>query len=296
MSTTRESKQPTKPQYIKWVNSAAKEIILADLKKGKLTLDDNELPARRAWDTLYCHQNEFSNVPFEQFEKPLRDHRKQVLTKLSRGKRKECNPTQPPKPTNIKWKTSVAREIILTDLEEGRLALYENELPAREAWDTIYCHLHEFRNVPFEQFKKQLEAHRKQALKKTKKAFNEEISFIHDRSLHPRPLANKRGEPSFDGTPAQELLREDVRNKLHEVMTPSQLQASQPEYKVYKPAIFKQRIYQEEKYQKFVFLLELKQMKKLKEREVKKAEKSVEGSNKKKAQKEDKKMMKKAVL
>ena len=37
-------------------------------------------------------------------------------------------------------------------------------------------------------------------------------------------------------------------------------------------------------------------MKKLKEIEVKKAEKSVEGSNKKKARKEDKKTMKKAVL
>ena len=115
-------------------------------------------------------------------------------------------------------------------------------------------------------------------------ARDEKIAFIRDCKLHPRKETNSRGEAKFDGSLAQKLLCEDVKNKLHEQMTPSQLQASRPEYKPYKSSIFKQRIYQEEKYQKFVFTMNLKRIKDQQAKKVKKEE-SVDGSEKKEKKK-----------
>jgi hypothetical protein len=60
-------------------------------------------------------------------------------------------------------------------------------------------------------------------------------------------------------TEAKELLQEDVKNKVHETMAPADLQASRTPYHPFKPDIFRKRIYQEVRRQKFLFYLQLKQ-------------------------------------
>ena len=79
---------------------------------------------------------------------------------------------------------------------------------------------------------------------------------------YPRKLKNERGELVFDLHPAKMMLRHDVRNGRHEKMTPGQLQDSRAVYEPFFKEIFRQRIYQEVRYQKYCNWLEDKRTKK----------------------------------
>jgi hypothetical protein len=160
------------------------------------------------------------------------------------------------------WRNSKARLIIIQDLEEKLLPLDENEMSAKEAWDTIYQYIAEFANVPFHQFKAHLNDHRKQVRARLEISFTEEMALAHDRLLHPRKTHNHRGEQVFDYSPAKQCLRDDVKNKVHTTMSALELQATRPEYQSFKPNKFRDRISQEVRRQKFLNYLELQRAKK----------------------------------
>jgi hypothetical protein len=96
----------------------------------------------------------------------------------------------------------------------------------------------------------------------------EEILYERDKLMHPRQDRNNRGELVFDLHPAKLLLREDVESGEHERMTPSDFQATRPEYMLLKPNKFKERIYQEVKRKKYLYYLGLKRMQERKKRGV----------------------------
>jgi hypothetical protein len=160
----------------------------------------------------------------------------------------------------IEWKGCKARWIILEDLEKGILSLEENEVSTMEAWG-VYSALPEFEGVAFSQFKERLFDHRKQVKKRKNQSDREMQAFLHDRQLHPRQTHNHRGELVFELSVAKKLLEEDVRDKRHTTMVPSELQRTRQEYMSFKPNKFKHRIYQEVRRQKFIFYLELKRAK-----------------------------------
>jgi hypothetical protein len=72
-----------RPKYIKWIASEAKKIIIADLEEGILDVDAPS--AKNAWDECYSKMAEFANVPFEQFQKRLADHRIQHQQRLNKA-------------------------------------------------------------------------------------------------------------------------------------------------------------------------------------------------------------------
>lgn len=164
-------------------------------------------------------------------------------------------------PLFIKWATSKVRQIILDDLLEGILPLTEAECSTEQAWAT-YSQDPEFTGVVFDQFKDRLKGHRAQITTKRRQTARELQAWEHDK-LCPRKTHNERGEPAFDLHPAKALLQEDVRMKLNTQMVPSQLQATRPEYRAFKKHVFKQRVYQEVRRQKFVFYLNIARAEKL---------------------------------
>jgi hypothetical protein len=89
-------------------------------------------------------------------------------------------------PENIKWRNSIAREILLSDLEDGILSTDEKDLSAEEAWEKFYRHFYEFRKVPFEQFKTKIKDHRNQVQRMINTSAEDELALAHDRGLHPR--------------------------------------------------------------------------------------------------------------
>jgi hypothetical protein len=67
----------------------------------------------------------------------------------------------------------------------------------------------------------------------------EEILYEQDKLMHIRQDHNNRGELVFDLHPAKLLLGEDVKSGENKQITPSDFQATRPEYLLFKPAKFK---------------------------------------------------------
>jgi hypothetical protein len=158
----------------------------------------------------------------------------------------------------IKWRTSRARIIILDDLETGLLPADATVMSAEEAWEICYSHMAEFVDVVFSQFQARLKDHRRRAGEQMSRAAFESNALAHDRRLFPRATENSHGEPVFDLSPAKLLLQADVADKKHEEMTPSELQQTRNEYKIFKARIFKEKIYQTVRREKFINYLEMK--------------------------------------
>lgn len=160
----------------------------------------------------------------------------------------------------INWRASASRAIIIDDLVAGILPLSAEEMTAEVAWELCYKHLAEFveEKVQFSQFKKRLQDHRKQIGKDIVRAQWDAAAVQHDTNLFPRKERNAKGELVFDMHPAKQVLRDDIRAGRHLTMTPAALQATREEYRAFDKVKFRQRIYQEIRYQKFVNYLEIR--------------------------------------
>lgn len=163
----------------------------------------------------------------------------------------------------IDWTKCPGREILLDDLRSGLLPADPVFLSAEEAWEICYQHMAEFNTVVFSQFEARLSDHRRQINRDAIRASTELAALKHDRNLFPRQMYNKRGEPVFDLHPAKLLLRTDLAEQKHLTMTAHELQQSRPaEYMIFDPKIFRYRIFQELRRQKFINYLNEKRAQK----------------------------------
>jgi hypothetical protein len=174
-------------------------------------------------------------------------------------KRKSTN-----NPENIDWAKSLAKKIVMADLADGRLSLEENVVSAEKAFQVYKaCRPAAFADVGFNQFKLRLKDHRRQVKKTVEASQWEEAAFQLDQlSLEHPGTHNDRGEPIFDRSPAKKLLRQDVKDGRHDEMSPKDLWCSRPQYMVFALDIFRQRIYQQVRLQKYLNYLDDKRKKK----------------------------------
>ena len=175
-------------------------------------------------------------------------------------------------PTNdergfISWKGCEAGAIIVLDFQNGELPLTEKEMSAEDAWKFKYSTKIAFKHVPFIQFKKQPIDHRKQVEKDNANLSAALKAFEHDQALFPRRRThNRKGELVFDVHPAKEKLREDVENKVHKPLSPSEFRLTRPEYQCFTLDVFRDRIYQEIRLQRFYNYLEMQRKAKEKDK------------------------------
>ena len=120
-----------------------------------------------------------------------------------------------------------------------------------EAWE-VHKMMDEFANMVFEQFKECLWDHWKQVSENKIHATKDLNALAHDRCLFPRQLVNDQGKLVFDLHPVRLLLGADIIAGKHLSMTPRELQMTNVSYQMFEPDIFRQRIYQEVRYSKFV--------------------------------------------
>ena len=208
-----------------------------------------------------------------------------------------------PKNTDwVKWRNRPAREIILQDLNYGGW-LYD-ELKQVEELNlalvfAIYNHKDPeiFHELDFSQFKARMEDYTKKNKERRDHSKLEHAWMLHDRQLYPQQLKNRRDELVFDLNPAKLLLRKDIAAGVHAEMTPSQFQGTRAEYQEFDRDIFRQRIYQEERYQKYWNWLEDKRTEKRRahrERQEETKVKEAEKQEKKRTKEAEKQKMKKA--
>eukprot|EP00980_Cylindrotheca_fusiformis_P030820 scaffold25470_cov793-Cylindrotheca_fusiformis.AAC.1 len=85
MTEKRKSKSK---DFINWRSSAARAIIIEDLVRGILPLENSQMTAEEAFE-IYRGMEEFDGVIFLQFRQRLRDHRSQVKKDLLRSQQEE---------------------------------------------------------------------------------------------------------------------------------------------------------------------------------------------------------------
>lgn len=190
------------------------------------------------------------------------------MTRRNSNKKRKTGVTQSSKPKKdgwVSWRKCEARQVLLDDLEDGKLALTEEDCSIEAAWD-IYRHKSEFAIIVFSQFKARLKSHRAQVLKKAEAKSIEWQAYLHDQALHPRNTHNHRGEPVFDLSPAKLKLREDVADGKHNKMTVERLRMTRPEYGEWSPEKFRRRVIQAVRLQKYFNYRDLERMTKSKAR------------------------------
>lgn len=251
-------KRAKSKQFIDWRGSKARQILLDDLRSGKIPLNAKLMTGKEAFE-IYKVLPAFQKVVLKQFTSRLYDHRKQVIKEGTTGKRRrnedvddcasgqEHRPRRKKKPKtkkerkNINWRGSKAQVILNDHLERDLLV---NEKTAEEAFEE-YKDMEQFEEVCFTQFERMLRNGRKKWNAQRRKSAAHERALEHDRQLHPVQLQDSFGRERFflnEGT--VELLDDDLKagrhkdeHGTHRIQT---LWKSREEYKKYDCGYFKQ--------------------------------------------------------
>jgi hypothetical protein len=174
--------------------------------------------------------------------------------------RKRQKPNQKKEEKFVNWIKCPGRGIMLEDLEPGGLLEDHLHRPAEALW-RFYKTLPEFAGVPFAQFKKQLDLYVVNVGYGKEMSERDAKALRHDRAIHTRRPRNQRGELVFDMHFAKDLLRRDVKDGKHLTMEPSALRRTRPAYMEFSQTVFRHRIYQEVRRNKFLHHLDLKRAK-----------------------------------
>ena len=153
------------------------------------------------------------------------------------------------------WADSEGKKLLLQDLRSGVIPLDPNAMkPA-----TAFRLRPDAFSVPnyaegMRLFAGRLRAAREQIKEKRERSSLEAAALEEDRKVHPKPTTNHRGEPRWEGSAAERLLKDDIAAGKHKTMTPMQLFHSRPEYQsgVFTLRVFRDHIYQEERLLKFI--------------------------------------------
>jgi len=150
------------------------------------------------------------------------------------------------------WKNCAGKRLLEQDLREGRIPLDSERMKPAVAFERRP----EFA-FPNEEDGKRLFAGRLQRLREKIQHKNDTSSaqsaaLEEDRTKHPAPSHNHRGEPRWKGSAAEAFLKSDMDENKHNLMTPRDLHHSRPEYRQIPLRVFRNHIYQEEKLRKFI--------------------------------------------
>jgi len=156
-------------------------------------------------------------------------------------------PTAVPPTSN--WRKSEGRKLLLKDVRAGRIH-------ASMDWVEAFQYRPEFNvGVSYAEalrlFKDRLARIRKKVGTQKSRADEELRLLQQDRITHPAPAFNHRGEPRWEGSDVQKLLKQDVKNKVHETKMHTQFYLSRPEYQTLPKRILVAHIEQEVKLTKF---------------------------------------------
>ena len=102
-----------------------------------------------------------------------------------------------------KWITCTTKKILFEDIVSGFI-------PDEMHWEEDYERREEYKVTTKRLFKGRLDRLRADIRKKQAFAASDSAALANDRLLHPVPTHNHRGEPRWEGSEAQRLLRQDI--------------------------------------------------------------------------------------
>ena len=147
------------------------------------------------------------------------------------------------------WKSSMAKKILERDLISGAIPLDAKLMKPKE----VYQRHPEFSDFAYDRFPSRLRDLRRQITDKSTSATLDQAALAHDRQLYPKATHNHRGEPRWEGSEAEQLLRLDMDAGKHKIMKPQELYNSRKEFSNNYPLkVFQKHIDQEERRRKML--------------------------------------------
>lgn len=187
------------------------------------------------------------------------------VQKEAAPKEKEAPPPAVPKPKA--WQHSKARKMLRLDIEDGSITLLAYDAVTNKTGtkaEDAYKLRTEYQEYQFEKFEKYLETMRGIIRDHHGRASRDASAVAGFRQVYPKPPTNHRGEPRWEGSKAEEFLKNDMNEGKHTQMKPKQLRATRPEYQAYNPKTFSSHIDQEIRARKFQVYLKDKNDKNMK--------------------------------
>jgi hypothetical protein len=149
-----------------------------------------------------------------------------------------------PAKKKFNWRKSEEKKTLLRDLREGTLLL---DVAPKLAFNSRP----EFVKLGYANWPERLKRAKEHVSSRSNRAEFDAAAVAHDRTIHPKPALNYRGEPRWEGSRAEALLKQDIDDKNHERLDAQGLYNSRSDYKDYPLRVFRGHIHQEVKSRKF---------------------------------------------
>jgi hypothetical protein len=168
------------------------------------------------------------------------------------------------------WGDSEAKEYLYSLLKEKKIP---DNLKPKDVYEQFCKGRSEFENFPRDRnWPSRLKRLRDKASTRNNRAAVDDACLAHDRLIFPEPVLDLiHGCKVWQGSKAQELLRQDIKDGKHPAMKPKDLYETREEYYLdYTLDFFREKIYQEKKAFKHKEYIKDKEEKKRREAEEKK--------------------------
>jgi hypothetical protein len=154
---------------------------------------------------------------------------------------------RPPASLNrAEWRTSKAKDLVAQDIIDGNIPL-EGDINPEEIFQRLYADNPLFSNFPFDKtrYKDRIERLRNAIGRLQHWAAFDSEKVLEDIAKHTPHNKNIRGELRWDGSEAQQLLKQDVEQGRHLQLKPRELRETREEYKVFGLRVFQKHIDQQ---------------------------------------------------
>lgn len=170
---------------------------------------------------------------------------------------------------DVDWQYHPLKQFLKDKIIDGSIPCDWKLMKPFDVWNT-YCDNDVFEGMEYDAaFKRRLLSLRNQVKVGKNRAADDQKAFEIAKTKHPPPALNHWGEPQWNGSAAQALLEEALKNKRHEELEPQELWESKPEYQEFRLSTFRDHIYQAVGTKKYLYQLDLKAKAKEEERKAK---------------------------
>ena len=233
---------PTEEQW-----SMVRNLLKTSVIAGDIPVDATKMRPKVAWQMLKDANK--PAIEFVDYEiKTVRDKFSRMLRSL-RKKHKDGDLEHEDKKI-VKWGKSAAKYFLKKCFKEK--IILPDSLDAKHIWENHCKGRPEFARMSYDgTFERRLAAIRDDYIRKVQRCKDDLMAFQIAKQNHPTPELNSRGEPQWNGSTAQKLLKELVARGGHQNVKPADLWQQEAEYQHYSLQTFRDHIYQEERLVKF---------------------------------------------
>ena len=198
-------------------------------------------------------------------KKAEREEAKKKKEEEAAKKKADAAATVKPK----QWQHSKARKMLKKDIEDGAITLdaYDAQNnPTGTKDEDAFLTRPAFQPYGLEKFSEYLSSMRQSIIDAKSRAKRDAKVVLQFRTMNPPPTHNHRGEPRWEGSKAEAMLKKDMDDGIHlKAKKPSHMRFVNPEYQKYNSKTFTSHIDQETRARKFKVYLDDKNKQKQKE-------------------------------